>query len=367
MLGEQWLYVLPLQKRAIVNGGGSPVLHLHCCWICEDRGLLLFPTAIKRTSRSEVWLNALLRLKIYDGRPTFHEEGLPVLMCIILTNMKYKTAGVDVAENDYLTTQYKKIATRATRPEVIGGVGLFSGAFDFSKYKNHLLVSSTDGVGTKTMIARIMNQFETIGADIVNHSINDILTSGAEPLFFLDYLATGGITPQQKIAIVKSVATACRKHNIALLGGETADMPDLYPKNEFDLAGTIVGAVKKTNLITGQNITAGDQLIGLPSAGLHTNGYSLVRHIFKLNKQQKILSKHHPELKTTLGAALLVPHKSYEKELRPYLKHIQGLAHITGGGIEGNLQRGASSQCVRGCSTQRVANASPIPTHSSAR
>ena len=253
--------------------------------------------------------------------------------------MKYKTAGVDVAENDYLTTQYKKIATRATRPEVIGGVGLFSGAFDFSKYKNHLLVSSTDGVGTKTMIARIMNQFETIGADIVNHSINDILTSGAEPLFFLDYLATGGITPQQKIAVVKSVATACRKHNIALLGGETADMPDLYPKNEFDLAGTIVGAVKKTNLITGQNITAGDQLIGLPSAGLHTNGYSLVRHIFKLNKQQKILSKHHPELKTTLGKALLVPHKSYEKELRPHLKYIQGLAHITGGGIEGNLQR----------------------------
>lgn len=259
--------------------------------------------------------------------------------------MKYKTAGVDVVENDYLTTQYKKIATRATRPEVVSGVGLFSGAFDARAYKNHLLISSTDGVGTKTMIARVMNQFETIGADIVNHSINDILTSGAEPLFFLDYLATGGISPKQKLTIVKSVATACRKNNIALLGGETADMPDLYPKNEFDLAGTIIGAVKKTNLITGQNIATGDQLVALPSTGLHTNGYSLVRHIFKLNKQhtllakQKILSKHYPELKTTLGKALLVPHKSYEQELRPHLKHTKGLAHITGGGIAGNLQR----------------------------
>ena len=165
-------------------------------------------------------------------------------------------------------------------------------------------------------------------------------------MFFLDYLATGGITPQQKITIVKSVATACRKHNIALIGGETADMPDLYPKNECDLAGTIIGAVKKSNLITGKTITQGDVLVGLPSTGLHTNGYSLVRNVFKLRpkhntlqRRKKILAKHYPELSTTLENALLVPHKSYYNELFPHLKHIKGLAHITGGGIEGNVQR----------------------------
>ena len=260
--------------------------------------------------------------------------------------MKYKKAGVDVDENEYITEQYKKIARKSTRKEVMSGVGLFSGVFDFSAYKNHLLVCSTDGVGTKTMIASVMQKFDTIGYDIVNHSINDILTSGATPLLFLDYLASNTLTPEQKIAVVKSIARACRKYNIALIGGETADMPDLYPKNEFDLAGTIIGAVKKHRLITGKTIEKNDVLLGLPSNGLHTNGYSLVRSIFKLQtkhntpkKQQQILLKHHAELGTTLGNALLVPHTSYYNELYPHLKRIKAVAHITGGGIEGNVSR----------------------------
>ena len=260
--------------------------------------------------------------------------------------MKYKNAGVDVDANDYITKQYKKLARNATRKEVVSGVGLFSGVFDFSAYKNHLLVCSTDGIGTKTMIASVMQKFDTIGYDIVNHSINDILTSGATPLFFLDYLASSTLTSKQKIEIVKSIAKACRKHNIALIGGETADMPDLYPKNEFDLAGTIIGAVKKHQLITGKTIAKNDVLLGLPSNGLHTNGYSLVRSVFKLQakyntpkKQQRILAKHYAELGTTLGDALLAPHTAYYNELQPHLKHIKALAHITGGGIAGNVQR----------------------------
>ncbi|HJN92918.1 MAG TPA: phosphoribosylformylglycinamidine cyclo-ligase, partial [Dehalococcoidia bacterium] len=195
----------------------------------------------------------------------------------------YAEAGVDIGANDRLIPRYKALAGQATRPEVMGGVGPFSGLFDLSAYNEPVLVASTDGVGTKVLIARMMGRFGTVGHDLVNHCVDDILTAGAQPLFFLDYLANSGLTEDEKVEIVQGVATACRETGTALLGGETADMPDVYRDGDFDLAGTIVGIVEKGRQITGEHIRPGDILLGLPSTGLHTNGYSLVRSIFDLH------------------------------------------------------------------------------------
>lgn len=262
---------------------------------------------------------------------------------------RYSAAGVDIDANDRLTERYRKLAERARRPEQLGAVGAFSGLFDLggvNRLERPALVASTDGVGTKVLVAGLAERFDTVGRDLVNHCINDILTAGAEPLFFLDYLAGNGLSEQRKTAIVGGVADACRDAGVALLGGETADMPDVYQPGEFDLAGTIVGVVDRERAINGETIAEGDRLIALPANGLHTNGYSLARQALGLRPADGSLAERRarlaarvPELGESLGDALLRPHPQYLDALRPVLDDVKGLAHITGGGIAGNLAR----------------------------
>jgi phosphoribosylformylglycinamidine cyclo-ligase len=200
-----------------------------------------------------------------------------------------------------------------------------------------VLVSSVDGVGTKLKIASALDKHDTIGIDIVNHCVNDILTGGAAPLFFLDYIALGKLVPEKVAAIVRGLAQACREVGCALIGGETAEMPGLYRGEDYDLAGFVVGVVEKEEIIQGKAIAAGDSLIGLPSSGLHTNGYSLVRKVFGETREK--LDIRYPELGRTLGEELLEPHRCYYRELKPLLPLIKGMAHITGGGLTDNLPR----------------------------
>ncbi len=220
---------------------------------------------------------------------------------------------------------------------MLGGLGFFGGLFEFGGYQQPVLVSSVDGVGTKLKIASALAKHDTIGVDLVNHCVNDVLTGGAEPLFFLDYIAMGRLVPEQVAAIVKGLAQACREAGCALIGGETAEMPGLYSGEDYDLAGFIVGVVEKEKLITGKTIAAGDPVIGLPSSGLHTNGYSLVRKIF--GETRAALDTSYPELGRTLGEALLEPHRCYYRQLKPLLPVIKGMAHITGGGLVDNVPR----------------------------
>jgi len=228
-------------------------------------------------------------------------------------------------------------ARSTLRPEVLSSIGFFGGLFEFKGFHQPVLVSSVDGVGTKLKIALALAKHDTIGIDIVNHCVNDILTCGAEPLFFLDYIATGKLVPEQVEAVVQGVAKACREVGCALIGGETAEMPGLYAGKDYDLAGFIVGAVEKDKIINGQTITAGDAIVGLPSSGLHTNGYSLVRKIFGETKAS--LDTKYAELGRTLGEELLEPHCCYYQQLKPLLPLVKGMAHITGGGLIGNVPR----------------------------
>jgi phosphoribosylformylglycinamidine cyclo-ligase len=198
-------------------------------------------------------------------------------------------------------------------------------------------VSSVDGVGTKLKIASTLAKHNTIGIDLVNHCVNDILAGGAEPLFFLDYIAMGKLVPEQVEAIAQGLAQACREVGCALIGGETAEMPGLYSGEDYDLVGFIIGVVEKEKIIMGNTVTAGDTLIGLPSSGLHTNGYSLVRKIF--GKSKSVLDAYYPDLGRTLGEELLEPHRCYYHQLKPLLPFIKGMAHITGGGLIDNVPR----------------------------
>jgi len=217
----------------------------------------------------------------------------------------------------------------------LSGVGFFGGLFEFKGFKQPVLVSSVDGVGTKLKIASALAKHDTIGIDLVNHCVNDILACGAEPLFFLDYIAMGKLVPEQVEAIAQGLAQACREVGCALIGGETAEMPGLYARKDYDLVGFIIGVVEKKKLIMGKAITIGDIIIGLPSSGLHTNGYSLVRKIFGVNQ----LDDYYSELGRTLGEELLEPHRGYYHQLKPLLPFIKGMAHITGGGLIDNVPR----------------------------
>ena len=258
----------------------------------------------------------------------------------------YARVGVDVDANDRLIPRYRSLAQTATRPEQLGDVGAFSGLFELSGYRRPVLAASTDGVGTKVMIASLAGRLEGVGRDLVNHCINDILCAGAAPLFFLDYLAASELSEDDKVSVVAGVADACRESGVALLGGETADMPDLYPPGHFDLAGTIVGVLERGREITGAEIQPGDVVLGLPSNGLHTNGYSLARAVFGLrpedgsvDQRRARLNAHEPDLGETLAEVLLRPHIAYWATLRAALPSIKGIAHITGGGIAGNIER----------------------------
>ena len=249
----------------------------------------------------------------------------------------YAAAGVDIDAADRAKELIKKHARSTLRPEVLSDIGFFGGFFEIKGYREPVLVSSTDGVGTKLKIASVLGKHDTVGIDLVNHCVNDILTCGAEPLFFLDYIALGKMVPETVEAIVKGLAKACREVNCALIGGETAEMPGMYAPDDYDLAGFIVGVVEKSQRLDQNRIQAGDAILALPSSGLHTNGYSLARKV--LGEDYAALNKRYPSLGRTLGEALLEPHRCYLNQIKPVLPWVKGLAHITGGGFEGNVPR----------------------------
>ena len=249
----------------------------------------------------------------------------------------YHAAGVDIDTANELVRSIARKARATSRPEVIGDLGFFGGLFQLGSYEQPVLVSSSDSVGTKLKVACALGKHDTIGVDIVNHCVNDILTCGAEPLFFHDYIAMSKLQPQIVESIIDGMARALKEVSCALIGGETAEMPGLYPQGEYDLVGFIVGVVERKSIIDGKAIRPGDALIVLPSSGLHTNGYSLVRKIFSTKPQK--LNVFRPELGRTLGEELLEPHRCYYLTLKPLLPMIKGIAHITGGGLPGNLPR----------------------------
>jgi phosphoribosylformylglycinamidine cyclo-ligase len=254
----------------------------------------------------------------------------------------YRQSGVDIEAGNEVVRRIRSLAKRTFTPGVLSEIGSFGGLFSLSSagLQDPVLVASADGVGTKLRVAFMTGIHDTIGRDLVNHCVNDILVQGAVPLFFFDYLATGRLDPDVAVQIVEGLAAACRENGCALLGGETAEMPGFYADGEYDVAGFIVGAVERAQLIDGQNIESGDLLIGLPSSGLHTNGYSLARRIaFEIAGLTP--GDVVPELGTTIGEALLWPHRSYLPVIRPLLGTglIKGMAHITGGGLTDNLPR----------------------------
>ena len=256
--------------------------------------------------------------------------------------MDYKQAGVDIDAGNEVVRRIRTLARGTFTSGVLSEIGSFGGLFSLaaSGVDDPVLVASADGVGTKLRLAFMTGVHDTVGVDLVNHCVNDILVQGAQPLFFLDYLATGRLEPDVAVRIVEGLARACRENGCALLGGETAEMPGFYADGEYDVAGFIVGAVSRARLIDGKRIAPGDVLIGIPSSGLHTNGYSLARRIvFDLAKLD--VSSRVPELGATVGEALLTPHRSYLPLMRPLLGDgvIKGMAHITGGGITDNLPR----------------------------
>ncbi len=254
----------------------------------------------------------------------------------------YRQAGVNLEAGYETVARIKRHIQRTQRAGVLGGVGGFGGLFDLGSlgYKHPVLVSGTDGVGTKIMIAFMLDKHDTIGIDAVAMCVNDVVVQGAEPLFFLDYIACGKNNPHKSEAIVAGVAEGCVQAGCVLLGGETAEMPGLYGEGEYDLAGFAVGACEKENLVDGSTLVAGDILLGLPSSGLHSNGYSLVRQVL-LAKHQVSLESYVPELGRTWGEELLEPTRIYVKSLLPLLeqKKLKGLAHITGGGFHENIPR----------------------------
>ncbi len=252
-----------------------------------------------------------------------------------IVRQTYAAAGVDIDLANRAKTLIAKQARTTYSPEVLSGVGFFGGLFEFKGYDQPVLVSSVDGVGTKLKLAVALGKHDTVGIDLVNHCVNDIFTCGAEPLFFLDYIAMGKLVPEKVEAIVQGLVHACREVGCALIGGETAEMPGMYVGEDYDLVGFIIGVAEKDRIIMGKTIVAGDTIIGLPSSGLHTNGYSLVRKIFAVDQ----FEKHYPELGRTLGEALLEPHRCYYHQLKPLLPLIKGLAHITGGGLIENVPR----------------------------
>ncbi len=257
--------------------------------------------------------------------------------------MDYRKAGVDIEAGYRSVELMKKYVQQTMRPEVLGGLGGFSGAFSLEKIKEMekpVLLSGTDGVGTKIKLAYLMDRHDTVGIDCVAMCINDVACAGGEPLFFLDYIACGKNYPEKIAAIVKGVAEGCRQAGAALIGGETAEHPGLMPEEEYDLAGFAVGVADEKDLITGENIQAGDVLIGIASSGVHSNGFSLVRKVFEMTRES--LDTYYDELGTTLGEALLTPTKIYVKALRSVMDagvRVKGCSHITGGGFYENIPR----------------------------
>lgn len=258
----------------------------------------------------------------------------------------YKSAGVDIEAGDKTVESIKPYIKQTMNKNVLSEVGLFGGFYDasFPEYEHPVLVSSTDGVGTKLKVAFMTDKHDTVGQCLVNHCTNDILAGGASPLFFLDYFATGKLIPEVAVSVIKGFAIACKENNCVLIGGETAEMPGFYNDNEYDMSGTIVGVVDKKNIINGSNIRKGDVLIGLKSSGLHTNGYSLARKVlfptYDVNDTPEGMNE-------TIGEALLHIHRSYLNNVKPLVEKqlLTGISHITGGGIIGNTSRIMPKDC----------------------
>jgi phosphoribosylformylglycinamidine cyclo-ligase len=264
------------------------------------------------------------------------------------SKLTYKDSGVDIDAGDQATAKIKRLAKSTFTPGVLKEIGSFGGFFSLGKreYKSPVLVSSVDSVGTKLKVAFMMRKHDTVGQDIVNHCVNDILVHGARPLFFLDYIGTGKLKPDVIAEIVKGLSRACRKAECALIGGETAELPEFYQKGEYDLVGCVVGVVDRKDIIDGSGIRPGDRIIGLKSDGLHTNGYSLARNVFfrraRLNVNSRVKG-----LRNKVGSELLKVHRCYAPSILKLIqKHkVKGIAHITGGGISGNLIRILPKNC----------------------
>ena len=260
--------------------------------------------------------------------------------------MKYKDSGVNIEKakraKGAMITHVKSTWT----PEVLSGPGAFGGMYSLAGYKDPVLVSSVDGVGTKLIVARMAGRFDTVGQDLVNHCVNDILVQGARPLFFLDYIASGSLDPGVVTSLVEGMAIACRTHRCALIGGETAEMPDVYQGEDFDLAGCIIGVVEREDIINGRKVAPGDRVIALPSNGLHTNGYSLARKIV-FEELQLGVGDFVDELGCTVGDALLKVHVSYLDAFTKIseVAKVKAMAHITGGGIKDNFERVLPGAC----------------------
>jgi phosphoribosylformylglycinamidine cyclo-ligase len=256
--------------------------------------------------------------------------------------MDYKQSGVNIDAGNETVRRIKSLARATFTPGVLSDIGSFGGLFrpDQGRWPHPVLVASADGVGTKLKVAFLAGVHRTVGTDLVNHCVNDILVQGAEPLFFLDYLATGTLAPDTAVEIVAGIAHGCRENGCALLGGETAEMPGFYAAGEYDLAGFIVGAVDRERVIDGSTLQPGDDLVGIPSTGLHTNGYSLARRILFDHLGLRVDSAV-AELGCTVGEELLRIHRSYLRAIQPLLERrlVKGMAHITGGGITDNLPR----------------------------
>jgi len=262
--------------------------------------------------------------------------------------LTYKDSGVDISAGDRAMMKIKSLAKSTFTSHVLKDIGSFGGFFAFrgDEYKSPVLVSSVDSVGTKLKVAFMMGKHDTVGEDLVNHCVNDILVHGAKPLFFLDYIGTGKLLPDVIEQIVKGLSRACREVGCSLIGGETAELPEFYKKGEYDLAGCIVGVVEKKRIIDGSGIQPGDQIIGLKSNGLHTNGYSLARRVL-FRKARLGVNDYVEELRTTVGKELLKVHRCYAPSILPLLEkfRVKGIAHITGGGIKGNLKRILPENC----------------------
>ncbi len=249
----------------------------------------------------------------------------------------YRESGVDLDRMNGVKERIKGFAASTHGPEVLDSSGSFAGLYQLSGYRQPVLVASTDGVGTKIKIAAQLGHFESVGQDLVTLNVNDILTRGAKPLFFLDYVAFSNLDIQWLDNLIRGIARGCREVGCALISGETAQMPQVYSGNEMDLAGFVVGAVERDQLLESKNINVGDVLVGVPSSGLHTNGFSLVRHVFNTDSDPKVLYRRFGELNHQLGEELLLPHRSYYPLMAPALGLVNGLAHITGGGLPGKL------------------------------
>ncbi len=262
--------------------------------------------------------------------------------------MTYKDAGVDVEAGERFVRKIAPLARSVSRPEVIGGLGGFAGLFALraNRWKSPVLVSGTDGVGTKLKIAFMAGRHDTVGIDLVAMCVNDIVVTGAEPLFFLDYFATGKLALDQSVAVIRGIAAGCRQAGCALIGGETAEMPSFYPPGEYDLAGFAVGVVERSKIIDGRKIRPGHVLIGLASSGLHSNGFSMVRAV--LRKMNLTMKDHWKATKQQLGDVLLTPTRIYVKAVLQATASLRllGVAHITGGGITGNLPRILPAGCA---------------------